>query len=97
MFEALAGMFMAMKVNFCQMKYHMFKRQDRVVAETIYLNEVDKVDEKEKYERRMLAVVLSKRKNPTLKFCKNKKEWGKSARIYKIHWFSYLQIAEIGV
>ena len=48
MFEALAGMFMAMKVNFCQMKYHMFKRQDRVVAETIYLNEVDKVDEKEK-------------------------------------------------
>ena len=47
MFEALAGMFMAMKVNFCQMKYHMFKRQDRVVAETIYLNEVDKVDEKE--------------------------------------------------
>lgn len=46
MFEALAGMFMAMKVNFCQMKYHMFKRQDRVVAETIYLNEVDKVDEK---------------------------------------------------
>ena len=54
MFEALAGMFMAMKVNFCQMKYHMFKRQDRVVAETIYLNEVDKVDEKEKYEKSRL-------------------------------------------
>lgn len=45
----------------------------------------------------MLAVVLSKRKNLTLKFCKNKKEWVKSARIYKIDWFSYLQIAEIGV
>lgn len=45
----------------------------------------------------MLAVVISKRKNSTLKFCKNKKEWAKLARIYKIDWFSYLQIAEIGV
>ena len=50
MFEALAGMFMAMKVNFCQMKYHMFKRQARVVAETISLNEAYKFAETEKYE-----------------------------------------------
>ena len=51
MFEALAGMIMAMKVHFQQMKYPFIKRSDHVVAETIYLNEVDKVDEKEKYEK----------------------------------------------
>ena len=51
MFEALAGMFMAMKVHFQQLKYPFLKRSDHVVAETIYLNEVDKVDEKEKYEK----------------------------------------------
>ena len=51
MFEALAGMIMAAKVHFQQMKYPFIKRSDHVVAETIYLNEVDKVDEKEKYEK----------------------------------------------
>ena len=51
MFEALAGMVMAMKVHFQQMKYPFIKRSDHIVAETIYLNEVDKVDEKEKYEK----------------------------------------------
>jgi len=51
MFEALAGAFMAMKVHFNQMKYPIMKRQDRVVAETIYRNEVDKVGETEKYEK----------------------------------------------
>ena len=51
MLEALAGMFMAMKVHFQQLKYPFLKRSDHVVAETIYLNEVDKVDEKEKYEK----------------------------------------------
>ena len=51
MFEALAGMFMAMKVHFQQMKYPFIKRSDHIVAETIYLNEVDKVDEKEKYQK----------------------------------------------
>ena len=51
MFEALAGMIMAMKVHFQQMKYPFIKRSDHIVAETIYLNEIDKVDEKEKYRK----------------------------------------------
>ncbi len=54
MFEALAGMFMAMKVHFQQLKYPFIKRADHIVAETIYMNEVDKVDEKEKYEKSRL-------------------------------------------
>lgn len=51
MFEALAGAYMAMKVHFNQMKYPFMKKQDRIVAETIYRNEVDKVGETEKYEK----------------------------------------------
>lgn len=51
MMEAFAGMIMAMKVHFQQMKYPFIKRSDHIVAETIYLNEVDKVDEKEKYKK----------------------------------------------
>ena len=54
MFEALAGAYMAMKMHFNQMKYPMMKRQDRIVAETIYRNEVDKVGETEKYEKSRL-------------------------------------------
>ena len=41
MFEALAGMIMAAKIHFNQMKYPIMKKQDRVVAETIY-NTVEK-------------------------------------------------------
>ena len=55
MFEALAGMIMAMKIHFNQMKYSMTKNQDRFVAETIYRNEVDKVGETEKYEKSRMA------------------------------------------
>ena len=51
MFEACAGAFMAMKIHFNQMKYPVIKRQDRVVAETIYRNKIDKVCETEKYEK----------------------------------------------
>ena len=51
MFEALAGMIMAVKIHFNQMKYPIMKKQDRVVAETIYRNNVDKVGETEKYEK----------------------------------------------
>ena len=54
MFEALAGAYMAMKVHLNQMKYPVMKRQDRIVAETIYRNEVDKVGETEKYEKSRL-------------------------------------------
>ena len=51
MFEALAGMFMSMKLHFAQLKYPFMKRQDRAVAECIYRNEVDKIGETEKYEK----------------------------------------------
>ena len=54
MFEALAGMFMAMKLHFTQLKYPFMKRQDRAVAECIYRNEVDKIGETEKYEKSKL-------------------------------------------
>lgn len=51
MFEALAGSIMAMKIHFSQMKLPFIKRQDRVVAETIYRNNVDKIEVTEKYEK----------------------------------------------
>ena len=55
MMEALAGMIMAMKVHFSQMKYSITKHQDRAVAESIYKNEIDKVGETEKYEKSRMA------------------------------------------
>lgn len=54
MFEPLAGMIMATKIHFSQMKYPFIKRKDRVVAEKIYQNEVNKVEETEKYEKSRL-------------------------------------------
>ena len=51
MFETLAGMVMATKVHFSQMKYPFVKKRDRVVAETLYQNEVNKLEEEEKYEK----------------------------------------------
>lgn len=51
MFEALAGMYMAAKVHFNQMKYPLMKKQDRGVAECIYQNEINKVEQQEKYEK----------------------------------------------
>ena len=54
MFSALAGMVMAAKVHFEQMKYPVIKRQDKVVAEYLYKNKVDKSDETEKYEKSRL-------------------------------------------
>lgn len=53
--EAFAGMIMAMKVHFSQMKYSVTKHQDRAVAEAIYKNEIDKVGETEKYEKSRMA------------------------------------------
>ena len=55
MMEAFAGMIMAMKVHFSQMKYSVTKHQDRAVAEAIYKNEIDKVGETEKYEKSRMA------------------------------------------
>lgn len=54
MLEAMAGAVMALKVQFHQLKYPFMKKQDRIVAETIYRNEVDKVGETEKYEKSRL-------------------------------------------
>lgn len=54
MIEAMAGMIMATKVHFAQMKIPFIKRKDRVVAETLYQNEVNKIEETEKYEKSLL-------------------------------------------
>ena len=54
MFEVMAGMMMAAKVHMAQMKYPFVKKRDRVVAETLYQNEVNKLEETEKYEKSKL-------------------------------------------
>ena len=54
MFEVMAGMVMAAKIHFAQMKYPFVKKKDRVVAETLYQNEVNKLEETEKYEKSKL-------------------------------------------
>ena len=54
MLEAMAGMIMAAKVHFAEMKYPFVKRKDRVVAECIYQNEIDKVEVTERYEKSRL-------------------------------------------
>ena len=51
MFSSLAGMIMAAKVHFSQMKYPITKRRDSAVAECIYQNKVEKIGETEKYEK----------------------------------------------
>ena len=51
MFESLAGMYMATKVHFAQMKYPFIKRKDRFVAEEIYKSKVEQLEETEKYEK----------------------------------------------
>ena len=54
MFEAMAGMVMATKIHFAQMKIPFIKKKDRIVAEEIYKNEVNKLEETEKYEKSKL-------------------------------------------
>lgn len=51
MFSTLAGMMMAVKVHFNEMKYPVMKRQDRGVAECLYQNKVEKIGVKEKYAK----------------------------------------------
>ena len=53
MFEAIAGTYMALKVHFAQMDYP-FKKKDRIVAEELYVNEINKLEETEKYEKSLL-------------------------------------------
>ena len=54
MIEAMAGAVMATKIHFAQMNYPFIKQKDRVVAEEIYKNEVNKLEETEKYEKSKL-------------------------------------------
>lgn len=54
MFESMAGAVMATKMQFAQMQYPFIKRKDRTVAETLYQNEVNKIEETEKYEKSRL-------------------------------------------
>ena len=54
MFEAMAGMIMATKIHFAKMIIHFIKKKDRIVAEEIYKNEVNKLEETEKYEKSKL-------------------------------------------
>ena len=54
MFEAMAGMIMATKIHFAQMEIPFIKKRDRVVAEEVYKNEVNKLEETEKYEKSLL-------------------------------------------
>ena len=54
MIEAMAGSIMAAKIHFAQLKYPFIKKSDRVVAESIYQNEVNKIEETEKYEKSLL-------------------------------------------
>lgn len=51
MFESLAGMVMATKLHFAQMEIPFIKKRDRVVAEKLYQNEVNKIEETERYEK----------------------------------------------
>ncbi len=51
---AMAGLIMAAKVHFNQMKYPIMKKRDRGVAECIYQNEVNKIEVTEKYEKSIM-------------------------------------------
>ena len=44
MIEVMAGMIMATKIHFSQMKIPFIKKKDRIVAEQLYQNEVRKLE-----------------------------------------------------
>ena len=54
MFEAMAGMVMATKIHFAQMQIPFIKKKDRIVAEEIYKNKVNQLEETERYEKSKL-------------------------------------------
>ena len=54
MFSALAGMYMAAKLQFMQAKANISKHQNQQVSETIYRNKIDKADEKVKFKKSKL-------------------------------------------
>ena len=54
MLPELAGMYMAMKIYFNQLKYPLIKHYDRPVAELLYGNDVKKLEITESYEKSLL-------------------------------------------
>ena len=85
MLEAMAGMIMATKIHFAQMKYPFAKKGDRVVAETLYQNEVNKLEETEKYEKSLLpeSGYMTVEEYESLSRAKSKKEMAKDVNVGK--------------
>lgn len=54
MFEAVAGMYMAAKIQMMQAKANIAKRHDSQISETLYKNKVDKQDVKDNYKKSLL-------------------------------------------
>ena len=64
MLESLAGRVMATKIHFAQMQIPFIKKRDRIFAEEIYKNKVNKLEETEKYEKSKLKeFLIFRRKN----------------------------------
>ena len=86
MFESLAGMVMATKMQFTQMKYPFMKRKDRVVAEKIYQNEINKVEETEKYEKSKLpeSGYMTVEEYESKSRAKSKKEMAEEVKVGEI-------------
>lgn len=54
MFEAVAGMYMAAKLQCMQMKANITRKHDQEISETIYKNKVDKNDTKEIFKKSLM-------------------------------------------
>ena len=79
MIEVMAGMIMATKIHFSQMKIPFVKKKDRIVAEQLYQNEVRKLEETEKYEKSQLpeSGYMTKEEYESKSRAKTKKDMAK--------------------
>ena len=79
MIEVMAGMIMATKIHFSQMKIPFAKKKDRIVAEQLYQNEVRKLEETEKYEKSQLpeSGYMTKEEYESKSRAKTKKDMAK--------------------
>lgn len=82
MLESLAGMVMAIKIHFAQMQILFIKKRDRVVAEEIYKNKVNKLEETEKYEKSKLpeSGYMTVEEYESLSRAKSKKEMAEEVK-----------------
>ena len=82
MLEAMAGMIMATKIHFSQMKIPFVKKRDRIVAEQLYQNEVRKLEETEKYEKSQLpeSGYMTKEEYESKSRAKTKKDMAKEIK-----------------